>query len=89
MRDEKEERKKQARSNKQTRQGNTAHTTCICTKLGKLNIRHTHNKYIHVHVYAHMYVYVCMYVHVYMHVCMYVCTCMHVCTYVRMSTNND
>ena len=87
MRDEKEERKKQARSNKQTRQGNTAHTTCICTKLGKLNIRHTHNKYIH--VYAHMYVYVCMYVHVYMHVCMYVCTCMHVCTYVRMSTNND
>ena len=31
MRDEKEERKKQARSNKQTRQSNTAHPTCTCT----------------------------------------------------------
>ena len=31
MRDEKEERKKQARSNKQTRQSNTAHT---CTYIG-------------------------------------------------------
>ena len=33
MRDEKEERKKQARSNKQTRQSNTAHPTCMCTFL--------------------------------------------------------
>ena len=30
MRDEKEERKKQARSNKQTRQSNTAHVQCTC-----------------------------------------------------------
>ena len=38
MRDEKEERKKQARSNKQTRQSNTAHP------------RQSH---IHIHVYLH------------------------------------
>ena len=30
MRDEKEERKKQARSNKQTRQSNIAHVHCSC-----------------------------------------------------------
>ena len=33
MRDEKEERKKQARSNKQTRQSNTAHPTCIVQQI--------------------------------------------------------
>ena len=35
MRDEKEERKKQARSNKQTRQNNTAHPTCIVQQIDK------------------------------------------------------
>ena len=35
MRDEKEERKKQARSNKQTRQSNTAHP-CTCMTLHRV-----------------------------------------------------
>ena len=57
MRDEKEERKKQARSNKQTRQSNTAHTrqSLFLEKMSCLgwdsNPRHSTYMYINNHVY--------------------------------------
>ena len=47
MRDEKEERKKQARSNKQTRQSNTAHPKAVI--FPRKNELHN---YIHVHVHV-------------------------------------
>ena len=77
MRDEKEERKKQARSNKQTRQSNTAHPrqSLFLEKMSCLgwdsNPRHSTCTYynLHVHiVYTIMYVHVHVYVYIHVHV---------------------
>ena len=70
MRDEKEERKKQARSNKQTRQSNTAHPRQSLVHVDYLAV-HTSNNKIHLvqkslyntHSYTvYMYMYMCMHI---------------------------
>ena len=61
MRDEKEERKKQARSNKQTRQSNTAHPrqSLFLEKMSCLRWdMYTCTLYMYIHVYIYMYMYV-------------------------------
>ena len=81
MRDEKEERKKQARSNKQTRQSNTAHPrqSLFLEKMSclgwDLNPRHSilrqsaTNMYMYMYMYTHCICtmnYTCIHVHVYL-----------------------
>ena len=65
MRDEKEERKKQARSNKQTRQSNTAHPRQSLVHVDYLAV-HTSNTLVQKSLYnthsytVYMYMYMCM-----------------------------
>ena len=62
MRDEKEERKKQARSNKQTRQSNTAHPrqymiyVTMSPILASLLYNIMHPIYTHTYIHTHVYV---------------------------------
>ena len=89
MRNEKEERKKQARSNKQTRQSNTAHPhmhcTCMCTCVGEMNItcvQHVCN--VRMYVYKHK---TCVHVINYIMCMACVYKCMHVWYTRRTCTN--
>ena len=85
MRDEKEERKKQARSNKQTRQSNTAHprhasSHCIYMYMYMYLLSGQYCKSINT-LYMHMYMY--MYT-LNMKQAPYTCTCTCTCTYMYM-----